>query len=190
MLLLSHSTAGQLPLAAHTTFYDPGVQAPELADVIQTPETHWRTPAQKTASLVLHPRHAIWYRISLYNDQPETQTLLLRDSSPVTDTMSSYLCLEPNNVHSCRKNLKHAHNKNLQVVQLLPQQSATLFVEATGFHSSIFTLATNKIRIHCMAIQTAHLFRLIGWNIMRSCHLLYFACYTHQAKNLLGVLCF
>ncbi|MEZ5493821.1 MAG: ATP-binding protein [Pseudomonadales bacterium] len=141
VLLLSHSTAGQLPLAAHTTFYDPGVQAPELADVIQTPETHWRTPAQKTASLVLHPRHAIWYRISLYNDQPETQTLLLRDSSPVTDTMSSYLCLEPNNVHSCRKNLKHAHNKNLQVVQLLPQQSATLFVEATGFHSSIFTLS-------------------------------------------------
>lgn len=141
VLLLSSGTAGEFPLASYTTFYDPGVQTPTLADVMQMPNAHWAALTEKTAAMVLHPRHAIWYRIAIQNDEDEAKTLVLRDSNPLTDTMNSYLCLEPNDAHSCKANTSKPYNKNLQLVTLAPQQSATLLIETTGFHSFFYTLS-------------------------------------------------
>lgn len=141
VLLLSSGNEGKLSLAPHTTFYDPGLQNPDLADVVQIPNTYWKTLDQQLASMALHPRHAIWYRASIKNDSSETQTLILRDSSPLTDTMSSYLCLEPNNAHACKKNSQRSYSKNLQTLSLAPKQSAILLIESKGFHSFVFSLS-------------------------------------------------
>jgi len=141
VLLLSSGNAGQFSVTSHTRFYDPGLQNPNLENVVQLPDTHWSTLDQRSASMVLHPRHAIWYRIAIRNDGSETQTLILRDSNPLTDTMSSYLCLQPNNAHACKKNSSLPYNKNLQTLSLAPEQSATLLIEAAGFHSFFFSLS-------------------------------------------------
>lgn len=140
-LSLSHSTDGQFLLAPFTTFFDPGVQNPQLRDVMQIPDTQWRPLSQKTPSMVLHPRHTIWYRIAIKNDNNEAQTLLLRDSSPITDTMASYLCLQPDDAYSCKRNIRNPYNKNLQEIYLEPNQSATLIIESSGFHSLFFSLS-------------------------------------------------
>ncbi len=140
-LLLSSGINGSFPLQAHVTYYDPGIQQPDLADVIQIPISHWQTLEQKPAGMLLHPRHALWYRLQIKNDTHDAQRLFLHDSNPLTDNMIASICLQPDNAHSCNQANKHQYNKNLQTFTLNQDQSVTLLIQTTGFHSNFFTLS-------------------------------------------------
>ena len=140
-LQLSSVTAGQLFPKPFTTFYDPGAQNPTISDIVQMPDQQWAALSTRTASIVLHPRHEVWYRIPIHNNLSEDQVLYLRDNSPVTDDVSSYLCLRENDVRSCTKNTDLTHNKNIQQIDLAAGQSATLIIKSKGFHSFIYTLS-------------------------------------------------
>lgn len=108
---------------------------------MQLPDSHWGALNQRPLTLALHRRHAIWYRAFIKNDTHEARTLYLRDSNPITDTTTTFVCLQPDDAHSCNPAADLSLAKNLQSFSLQQGQSVVLLTQSTGFHSQFFTLS-------------------------------------------------
>jgi signal transduction histidine kinase/CheY-like chemotaxis protein len=139
-LLLSHYSNGVFPLDAYTTFFDPGQQATELSDITTITDMHWKPVDTVPPIFLLRPKHTLWYRVSITNDSNTPQTLLLRDSSVVIETMTAYVCAQPDNASSCKPTQLSSFNKNLTNIVLTSESTQTLYIKTIGFHSAFFTL--------------------------------------------------
>lgn len=141
VLTVSQTANPQLDLAQYTSIYNPGQQKLTIANLTELHNSHWKKIADISPLALLEPRHSIWYRITLFNDSREEKTVVLRDRSVVIDTLSAYLCQQPDNASLCRATEAWAHHRNATRFLLAPQQTTTLYINTYGFHSAFFTLS-------------------------------------------------
>lgn len=120
-------------------FYDPGLQAPSLADIEKLDEKKWRSTKEISPKLILSLRQTVWFRFFIDNNSMELQQLALANNSTLSDKTTIYICTSNKN-ESCERN-----ETKKAFLNIPPESSRTILIEITGLNSASPSLSLKSI---------------------------------------------